>query len=415
MPRPSPSTSPASGKTLEQRITEVGATLRDALTAVLDALPPGGPQPLATHLSLDKVLMSRLLKATRHRDPVAVVYYSPGPEPLRRFVKAARKVGVKRGLLTNAEQAITEFSDLVRKQLGDRSALDALVSAWLPETRAEFELRRKQAAYRATSQLKGISCDISLSTVFLHPSGSDGFIDIVWLMGLLGLQRLRPGAVAKFATKRMVEGPDGPRVPTSLDGRPIDLASGLGGMGLDRFCDAPPAGVEVIKVGESMHYVLAGDAYGPGTAVDLLTAEVNLGEMPRYVPAGSERKGYVFSQVSAPCRTLLFDVLVHPDIYPDSFPQLMLYETILDGIADVNDRSRDMDRLELSESIQHLPQGVANHRVAGIPHYVDLLRHVTDSMDWPTDGFRGYRCRIDYPVYGQQVVMAFAPPAPPES
>jgi hypothetical protein len=404
----------AKGGPLETRIIAVGSALRDSLTAVLGALPAGGPQPLATYLSLDKVLMSRLLKAASRRDPVAVIYYSPGPDPVRRFLKAAKKAGVPRQLVATAEQTVNDFSDLVRRDLGDRSALDALVSAWLPETRVEFELRRKQGAYRAMSQLMGTSTRTILATVLLHPNPDGESIDIVWLLGVMGMQRLRPGATVKFATRRMMSGSDGPRQPLTLDKKPVDPSGAdFAHLRMDEFCDSPPAAIDVAQAGESVHYLLAGDAYGPGSAVDFVMAEVNLGEIPRYLPAGSGRKGYVFAEVSTPTRSLLFDVLVHPDIYPNGFPQLLLYDTTSDGVADVNDRARDIDRQEFSESIQSLAPGVANHRVADIPHYVELLQHVTKKMGWPTEGFRGYRCQIDYPIYGQQVVMTFDPPAPP--
>ena len=33
------------------------------------------------------------------------------------------------------------------------------------------------------------------------------------------------------------------------------------------------------------------------------------------------------------------------------------------------------------------------------------------SLGWDDRAFRGYRCAIDYPVYGSQVSLAFDPPA----
>ena len=83
------------------------------------------------------------------------------------------------------------------------------------------------------------------------------------------------------------------------------------------------------------------------------------------------------------------------------------------AVADVNDRRRDADRLDLAESISLLGRGSAKFRVGEVPHYVELIRHVFERMEWNDGDFRGYRCRIDYPIYGSQVVMAFDPPPPP--
>jgi hypothetical protein len=63
------------------------------------------------------------------------------------------------------------------------------------------------------------------------------------------------------------------------------------------------------------------------------------------------------------------------------------------------------------ESIQHLGRGTGAARDASLPRHVQLLRHVFTSMGWDDSKFRGYRCSIDYPVYGSQVSMAFDPPS----
>ena len=393
---------------LEQRLIDVGRGLDEALARVLAALPEAaqGPQRLADALGLDKVLASRLLKASRSREPVAVAYHMPGPEPLRRFLRAARRRGVDAVAIAAAEGAVARFQALVRSDVGDRSALDAVVAAWLPEARAEFELRRKQSAYRALSQLKGVSAQTLLATSILHPAQDGTRLDVVWICGLLGLRRLRPGANAKLTTRR-ITGAGAPRQPTTLDGRRVE---GLAGLRLDAFCDAPPARLEVRVVGDTVHYLLGGEGFGTGTDADLVFAEANFAEMPRYVPAGSGRKGYVFAEVSTPARTLLFDVLVHEQVYPGSIPSLLLYDTAFEGVVDVNDRARDADLLDLDESIQSLGRGTASLRARAAPRYVELLRHVFERTGWDPTRFSAWRCQIDYPLYGCQVVAAFDPP-----
>jgi len=131
------------------------------------------------------------------------------------------------------------------------------------------------------------------------------------------------------------------------------------------------------------------------------------------VPPELGRRGYVFSEISTPARGLVFDVLVHTEVYPGAEPELAIYDTALNGVADVNDRSRDVDRLDLLEMITHLGTGPARLRAAGAPRYADLLRHVFARTGWDASRFRGYRVRIDYPLYGSQVALSFAPPAPP--
>jgi hypothetical protein len=136
--------------------------------------------------------------------------------------------------------------------------------------------------------------------------------------------------------------------------------------------------------------------------------------MDRFVPAGSGRKAFVFAEVGSPVKSLLFDVFLHEDVYPGADAALSIYDTVLEGVASVNDRSRDIDRFDLAETVQPLGRGVAKARAAEVFHSFDVLRHVYATTGWEGEQFRGYRCRIEYPVYGSQVAMSFeAPPPPP--
>ncbi len=403
--------SEAAGAHLEGRITDLGRELGERLSKVLAGLPDRaqGPQALAKALGLDKVLTSRLLKATRNRDALAVAYHVPGTEPLRRFLRAARRNGVPAEDVAAADDAVGRFAAFVRQEVGDRSALDALISAWLPEARREFELRRKQAAYKAMSQLKGASADLRIGTAVLHPSRDGERLDLVWVFGMFGLTRLRPGSRVTLSTRRM--GPDAKgRRPTSLAGEAVEE---LVGLRLDQFCDAP-APLEVHHYDDEVHYALGESGFGPHSAVDIVLAEANVAELPRYMPPEIGRKAYFFSSVSTPSKALHLDVLLHDDVYPGAEPELRIYDMGFDGAADPNDRRRDKDRLELAEEVQRLGRGASGFRSAGIPRYADLVRHVFDAMGWEGERFRGFRCRVDYPIYGSQYVLAFDPPPPPQ-
>ncbi len=362
---------------------------------------------------MNKVLTSRLLRAAAARDPVAILQLMPGPEPLRKLAHAAGRKGVSREIITDLERAVDEFDALIRSEAGDRSGFDAILAAWLPEARAEFELRRKQAAFRALSQLHGHAAETYLSSAFIHPSADGKHIDIVWVIALLGLQRLRPGGRIKFATRRvpsLAQNPEGepPRRPQTLEGVPVD---GFDGLRLDEFSSDPPVELEVHRVGDVVHYTLADNGFGPRSATDLVFAEVNRDELPRYVPAEEAigRKRHVFVEVNAPSKVLLFDVLVHEDVVTND-PTLYIYDTAFEGIANVNDRTRDIDRLDLVESIQPLGTGISKFRAAEVPWYTELLETICNKLGWNPMQFRGHRCRIDYPIYGSQIVIAFDAP-----
>ena len=76
--------------------------------------------------------------------------------------------------------------------------------------------------------------------------------------------------------------------------------------------------------------------------------------------------------------------------------------------------SGDIDRLDLAESIQPLGRGIAKVRASEVPWYPQLLTTVCNKLAWTGDSFRTYRCRIDYPLYGSQVAIAFDTIPPPD-
>ncbi|MCC6660529.1 MAG: hypothetical protein IT437_06545 [Phycisphaerales bacterium] len=371
-----------------------------------------GPQALALMLGIDKVLTSRVLKAVRATDTVSATHSMPGPEPLRRLVKAAARKGAASAAVAEAGAAVDQFEALIRDRVGDRGQLDAILSAWDPRARREFEVRRKQAAFKAMSQLRGARADAILATVLLHPSDDGRRIDVVWLSGLIGLRRVRPGVRVKLSTRRMALA-EGARRPTTLEGVAVEDP---GSLVLTRFCSDPPPRLTAQRVGEVVHYTLGDGSFGPESGVDAVFAEVNRAELPRYLPppptAESARKSYFFAEVSTSATVMQFDVLVHRDLYPASAasgPALRLYDTAFEGIASVNDRSRDMDVLDVLESVEPLGAPLARVRSADVPRYAELLDHTFGRLAWDAAAFRGYRCRIEYPIYGSQVTMVFEP------
>ena len=83
-----------------------------------------------------------------------------------------------------------------------------------------------------------------------------------------------------------------------------------------------------------------------------------------------------YAVVGTPTKSLIFDVLVHEEVYPGADPAMVIYDTALDGVADVNDQARDIDRLDLWESIQSLGNDVSRFRTTEVPRYAQMLRHV---------------------------------------
>ena len=155
-----------------------------------------------------------------------------------------------------------------------------------------------------------------------------------------------------------------------------------------------------------MHYLLEGEGFGASHALTLVTCEVNRAEIPRYVE-DTTRQAWASSDVNIPSRRLQFDVLVHEDLYPGAHPELRIYDTAVNGQADVNDPQRDIDQLDLLEHVEHLGTGLDRFGSSLVPKSRTLLTEIFDTLGYDPSATRGYRVVSDYPIYGSQFAMCF--------
>ena len=401
---------------LRGRVADVGSLLSQRVKRLIDAVPgqPKGPVELAKAVGVNKVLTSRVLRAIDRDDPVAGLHTMPGPDPIRQLAHLAGKKGVDRRLVREVEDAASAFDNLIRIEAGDRSGFDALLAAWLPEQRGEFELRRRQAAFKSTSQLRGQQCRTYFTAAFVHPSATKpGVLDIVWVISYLGLQRLRPGVTLKFASRRVppaqAKGKTGsakskPRQLETLDGQRVD---GYDGLMVQRYSSEPAPSLAVRPAGEVIHYTLGETGFGPRSVTDLTMVEVGRGELPAKVsPEHAGALRHFFAEVNVPSKQMIFDLYL-AGVDGEQTPTLHIYDTAFEGIASVNDRARDIDRLETSDRIEPITE---DSSLPAVPWHDELLDDICTRLGWPRDAFTGHRVQIDYPIYGTQATLAY--PAP---
>lgn len=400
--------------TLEDRIITVSRGLRQSMLAVLEDVPgwPCGPQAVADALGLDKVLTSRLLAATRATDPLITAHRIPGPDPLRRLLRAAGDQGFDADRIATAASAVERFERLIRDDAGGRSQLDSVLSSYSRETRRTYEARHKHWAFKGLSHLFGYASDLEFVAAFLTPSADSTHLDDVDLIASFGLRRLRPGVSIRFSSRySWTDEREDPGAPFSLDGNRLE---GTQAGRLDRFCESPPARLDVERLGDQTWFSLAGDGFGDRARVDLMVAAARRASLPRFAPPDAMRRTGIAAYVEHPTKLLVFDVFVHRSIGM-AFPELRLYDTTIDGTANPNDLTRDPDRLDLDESIEHVGTGMPAFRSPDVPNYREVVDHVFTSMDWDPTPYDLYRARIEYPLYGAQVSMVFERPRQPEA
>ena len=396
---------------LEQRLSSATERVKRAMGDVIGVIPirVKSPAEFQRALKLDRSLTSRLLRALELDDPLASLYRMPGPQGLRLVLKAARKaLADNPEPIVRAEETVSELENLVATEVGDWKALQAALCGWIPEAREQFEIANRQAAFRAMSNIKGVTADVMVSVTLIHPgSANDDWLDRAGITGLCRLKRLRPGTPMGFLHGSSIAPPPGTE-RLSLEANPIDVSHEA--PLLREFSSSPTPKFKVRIEGDIVHYVLEGDDVGLGSLVDLYFADVMRGRYPAHKSI-SPRPATPGAVIDVPVKTLIVDVLVHEDVWRGAEPELHMYDTAVRGIANPVDDSRDIDRIDVLESIQNLGTQSSRFRTTEVACYGDMVRFVCSKLGWDSGHFRGFRCRVDYPVYGTQVSMIFRPPA----
>ena len=404
------------GSDIRHRVEAVGVALGQDLDRVLGGLPrrPSGPQSLATHLGITIVTASRLLKALDQKDPVATLQMLPGPRPLQQFLDAAANQGVDRKIVETAGRSVSAFDDLIREAAGDRSSFKAMLTTWLPEVRRVFEAERRQSVFKAMFELEGVSSELEIDTMILRPGSQAGRLDIVVTKCLLGIDRIRPDAVVKLGTVRtdrlpspgvnLPAGAEDPRGPTNLEGVPA--LDGLEDIRLNQFCNSPPAPLLAESFGSRVQYSLGPTGFGPASKVDLVVSEVNRNELHDRQP-NTDTPPFFYSIPELASRRMVFDLIVHPDVYAGTGPRLMIYDTAGRGPASACDPTRALDLRRSSHEVQVLGSGLHRMRLKEYPRYVELQQYTFDKLGWAPAEFRAFRVAIQYPLGSNQVTLAF--------
>lgn len=402
---------------VDARIDRIASTLSKSLHSLVEAHTgrPIQARAIEKSLGLNRVLCHRIASALRCADPLATLHQLPGPEPLRRLVAASKGANIPEGIIVQAEAAIDEFDYLIRMVAGDRSGLDAIISSRMPGARVRVENEAKQLVYRGMRQIKGVAADVMLYSFLMHPSDDGRRLDFVQLRGFFGLRCVRPGTSLKLGVKSNVYPPKG-TTPRTLGGVP--LHENMLGAVLERFCSDGPIDLRVQDIGaDSVAYTLDwGEAVGIESARDIVMAELRCDAFRRTRGADDPRpRTGNTHEIHIPTRLYVNDLLMHEEVYPEWAPGVRVLETGVQGWAEANDPSRDLDTLDLLDSIEPLGTGIHRYRVEGIPNYAELLEHVFAEVGWDPSKFRAYRTRIEYPVFSSQVQHRWdVPISPPE-
>lgn len=398
-------------KNLRDRASSAGSALRRALEGILDELADEAirdQRAISAALGLSQSAVSRLLSSVRSGDALTMLTSLPGLEGLRQLRKGAAKSGVKQRSLERLDSAIGEMDVFLQDFVGDRTCLEAVLSEWVSESREAFELRHKSAAFKAMSALRGIQADAILCGVLVHPSNDPGLHHSIGFDARLGCRRLRPSGLLRLVNSYLP--PQGAQFSIcNAEGKPV---ASMADMLLSEFSTIESDQMETRQYGSIYETTVFGLPLGRGTerGADLVAAQFCRGIHRTVRAPGSPPTSGVGGQAEPPAETFIVDALLHEAVWPGIRPELRIFDTVVRGITHPDNPARQGDRIEMLESITPLGRGIEAFRLSEFPRYTELLSYFCKKEGWNPRAFRGYRCRIRYPLYGSQIGLAFTLP-----
>jgi hypothetical protein len=370
------------------------ATVRERCAAIIDAVCGSGARAkdvsdaFGVHAKLGWQMWN---VANSH--PLAAVRFLPNEHGLNVWTQAAAARGVPAALIAELEQAMQAVRGVIELHAEDREMFEMLLDAQAGALTEEAEVRWRKQAFMGNSFSFGARARCMLATAILYPSGEDRF-SIVRILGLLGLVRTRVGIRWPFGSlvvQRHGKGSAPAREPLVPSDSPLPL--------LSAYCSQPLPAVERTQDGDTLR-----DELLPGVVGETGAATVFTGEILHDVgPSRGSRIGEVAhfgTSVRTPTELLVSDHIVHRSLFPQAQRELRVYSEL------VSPTTRDeRDRLEVSETLQHLGRGLLRVRTADVPGYAELLAEAFERIGQDPDEFDVFRTRLRYPPMPASVMV----------
>jgi hypothetical protein len=402
---------------LNVRSRVIAEGLRESLDPIVRKVVGGGGRPaaLARTLEIDRTLAARILRAIRADDTVQVLQEIPAPNGLRIVLDAAARVGVDSRLRSRAGENVQKFEQLIDEFAGGRSALDAALAEWDPSMRQRTERAAKQAMHKSMSCLLGYQVDTMSLTIIHQPSEGGGgrALDKLYLMGKYNIRRLRASApITVFGRQDFPLDPTSTNMPRVENLRGENAPREAGAYLMPEFCSPAPPQLDLFASDGVFLYTLPENSPEVNSPITYVSAQMVRNAALRY-RTGSMAHSTDGLAPRMPAKVMVLDVFVRDDVFPGPSPTFTTtLHGLAKGVARPDNPRFQLDRVDLSVPIESLGTGLASVSTRDIPRYTETLRSAFEGAGWDPGRFRGYRCRIQYPV--PLVTVAYWFDLPPE-
>lgn len=399
-----------------EQLCQVARRLRGEMRSALDALPEpiDGPSALGELLNLDRATAHRLLQLARSGGgEFRWLQRGPGVQAIRQFAQAAHECGVDAGVTASVEAAADRYEEVINELAGSKSKLMRrleVAESQLTRERGDVNEagreRLRAQLFENASALIGRHMDVRIDMMIMRPSSvKKDWLECVWLRGIIG-HRAGPGSPALAIGYHDFGRRDG---ASTRSGAQNVLAGSMEegerrSVVLDAFSTQPPPLMVSKSASGRLMQVVDPKATAKGEAVDVVVAQ-RMSTAVMHPKFEARPVLELNALVREPARALLFDVYLHRELAQGALADLDLYvwsPTLEQSLAD-----HWFDRLPTQAALQVLGRGLGRARSPLFDRHAELTRHVFDQVEWPAEQFVGYRCGVQYPMWGGAYAMTF--------
>ena len=171
-----------------------------------------------------------------------------------------------------------------------------------------------------------------------------------------------------------------------------------------------PTAARAPGAASGLEYELVETSVGNTGVLTCLTGEILRAAEPRY-----RTEKYADFAVSFPIRTpaemLVFDLIVHRDVFGERVPRIQLFSDLFDGSPTFQYGASD--RLPVLEPLECLAPDLELLRLREFPRYADLLRFALERLGWTREEFRVFRMRLPFPPIPTTLMLTHPLPEAP--
>lgn len=358
------------------------------------------PQDVARTFKLNKNLTWKIARILQSEDAFSVVPLIPGAAGFEILLEAMGRAGASEDSIVRVREAAQGFDRMIETHTGDRATLELLLDS--QGAGKPLEISRK-LAHRGSSGIWGIQADVRVTTQFLAPNRDDpALLDAALVGGFTRVRRLRD--IPRWPVFQLMRYNDDGSKASDAQAIAIDDADKENNWLLSKFCDGVLPEFHIVESDRGVTYEIGEGPVGRTGEFSCFFGYSERAVLPRYRDPHN-RLGELFSTVSVPSETLLFDLIVHRDLEEISIPTVELHGRLWGEVGG----SAAFSRLPCADKAIDLGVG-APVSTPLVPRYAELVRTVQASAGWNPKDFRCLRLMMTYPPMPSTVLMRYELP-----